>query len=578
MTAIDPELVPLAPVEPATQPPAGEGARTWVRRNLVRGPVDAVITTVSAAVVAYVLYRLGRFIFVTGRWEIVRVNLRLFMVGRYPYDDYWRIVVSVLGIATLLGIAVGAGIQARRLELGRPDPVPLGQRVLGIVRRTWPLILGVVLLLTMTTTLLPTLFVISIVLAIVAGRIFADRIPDRYVIWTLFGGTVVVGVLVWFPGGVVKPLTAIAVAVAATAAALRIRTPPAAAVIAVGGLSLARLALGSDGLLGSPLAIVLAVAVVAGGLLAIRNVRELPASVPFWLAVCAVPLSISTIRFLTRAAGWDNWGGLMLNLFLAVAGISLCFPLGVLLALGRRAGRPEGSVLGGSIAALILGGPILVMAILSGIDLGETTTRVLLAMAVALGVFGFIGGLRSSVPVLRVVSVLYVELVRGAPLYVLLLVGGTALGFFVPAEARRPDMVARAIVVFTLFTAAYIAEIVRGGLQSLPRGQTEAAQALGLPPTKITALVVLPQALRNVIPAIVGQFISLFKDTTLAGSAMGLVEIFQYREAALSQDAFDGQRLIPETLGFIAFVFWMGCITMSRESQRLERKLGVGTR
>ena len=117
----------------------------------------------------------------------------------------------------------------------------------------------------------------------------------------------------------------------------------------------------------------------------------------------------------------------MLNLFLAVAGIALCFPLGVLLALGRR----------------------------------------------------------SKLPLIRAVSVGYIELFRGVPLYVLLLMSAIALGFFLPTWVDNPPgLVVRAIVVFTLFTAAYVAEIVRGGLQSLPRGQTEAAQALGLSPVQ----------------------------------------------------------------------------------------------
>ena len=130
----------------------------------------------------------------------------------------------------------------------------------------------------------------------------------------------------------------------------------------------------------------------------------------------------------------------------------------------------------------------------------------------------------------------------------------------------------------TLFTAAYVAEIVRGGLQSLPRGQTEAAQALGMSPVRTTALIVLPQALRNVIPALVGQFISLFKDTTLAAAAMGLLDLLNVAEAVTAQPAFQGQGLTGESLAFVMLVFWVGCITMSRESQRLERKLGVGTR
>ena len=143
---------------------------------------------------------------------------------------------------------------------------------------------------------------------------------------------------------------------------------------------------------------------------------------------------------------------------------------------------------------------------------------------------------------------------------------------------ETPGLVVRAIVVFTLFTAAYIAEIVRGGLQSLPRGQTEAAQALGLSPVKTTALIVLPQALRNVIPAIVGQFISLFKDTTLAGAAMGLLDVLSVADAVDGADRLPRPGARAETISFVMLLFWVGCITMSRESQRLERRLGVGTR
>jgi general L-amino acid transport system permease protein len=138
--------------------------------------------------------------------------------------------------------------------------------------------------------------------------------------------------------------------------------------------------------------------------------------------------------------------------------------------------------------------------------------------------------------------------------------------------------VVRAITVFTLFTAAYLAEIVRGGLQSVPRGQEEAATALGLSPFKSMLLIVLPQALRNVIPAQIGQFISLFKDTTLAGLALGILDMLSAAQVITQQPAFRGQGLIIETLVFVGFLFWVGSFTMSRESQRLERKIGVGER
>ena len=420
METLDTVLAEGIPPPEPPRPPAA-GPRDWLRRNLFRSPGDAVVTVVSGTVVGYVVYRLIRFVFVTGRWEIIRVNLKLFMVGRYPADELWRIVVGVVAIALYGGLV--AGVVARRQALaGTALPsVSLGRRVVELIGRLWPLLVGVLLLLLLSTTPGPSLAALAAVAAAVVGRVAGGRLPRGSIGWLVLGGIAGAFALVWF---------------------------------------------------------------------------------------------------LARAIGWDDWGGMMLNLFLAVAGIALCFPLGVLLALGRR----------------------------------------------------------SKLPLIRAVSVGYIELFRGVPLYVLLLMSAVALGFFMPTWADAPGLVVRAVVVFTLFTAAYIAEIVRGGLQSLPRGQTEAAQSLGLSPVKTTFLIVLPQALRNVIPALVGQFISLFKDTVLAGAAMGLFEVLNVAEAVTAQPEFRGQGLTAETLSFVMLLFWVGCITMSRESQRLERKLGVGVR
>lgn len=217
--------------------------------------------------------------------------------------------------------------------------------------------------------------------------------------------------------------------------------------------------------------------------------------------------------------GWGLWGGLLLTLFLAIGGIVLSFPFGVALALGRR----------------------------------------------------------SSFPVVRVVSTAYIELIRGVPLITLLLMGSLMLGFFLPPSISNLERVTRSLVAIVLFTAAYVAEIVRGGLQSVPTGQVEAAQALGLPPVRMLRLIVLPQALRNVIPALVGQFISLFKDTSLV-AIIGLFELLGVAQAITSQSDFAGQGLLAEILVFISFIYWVFTYTMSRESQRLEKRLGVGQR
>ena len=217
--------------------------------------------------------------------------------------------------------------------------------------------------------------------------------------------------------------------------------------------------------------------------------------------------------------GWDDWGGLLLTLYLAIAGIVLSFPIGVLLALGRR----------------------------------------------------------SSFPAVRMVCVGYIELIRGVPLITLLFMSALAIGLFLPDFIPIPGLVVRAIIALVLFTAAYVAEIVRGGLQGVPKGQIEAAQALGMSPLRITRRIVLPQALRNVIPALVGQFISLFKDTSLV-SIIPLLELLNVAQVVHAQPDFRGQGLHAETLVFASFVYWAFCYSMSRASQRLEQRLGVGER
>lgn len=211
------------------------------------------------------------------------------------------------------------------------------------------------------------------------------------------------------------------------------------------------------------------------------------------------------------------WGGILLNVMLATVGISAGFPIGVLLALGRT----------------------------------------------------------SSFPVIRIPAVAYIELVRAGPLIAWLFLARFVLPDFLPAtfSLNEVDIVIRAMIVLAGFTGAYIAEIVRGGLQGLARGQVEAASALGLNTFQITTLIVLPQALRSVIPALVSQFISLWKDTTLV-FGLSLFELLSVGEATLAQTDFIGRQ--TEVYLFVAFAFWAIAFTMSRLSVRLETQLGVG--
>ena len=211
-----------------------------------------------------------------------------------------------------------------------------------------------------------------------------------------------------------------------------------------------------------------------------------------------------------------QWGGLLLTFALAIVSIALCFPLGVLLALGRQ----------------------------------------------------------SSLPVIRWAAILYIEVIRGVPLVTVLFMASLMLPLFLPS-GWRVDHVVRAITAFTLFTAAYIAENVRGGLQAIPKGQVEAARALGLSPVLTTLLIVLPQALRAVIPANVGQFISLFKDTSLV-FIVPLMDFLGISLNIIENPKWGGPA--REMLLFVALVYWFFTYFMSHMSRRLERALGVGER
>ena len=235
-----------------------------------------------------------------------------------------------------------------------------------------------------------------------------------------------------------------------------------------------------------------------------------------------------TMYLLTAGDDIDslNWGGLLLTMILAIVGIVASFPLALLLALGRA----------------------------------------------------------STFPVIRLFCVGYIELIRGVPLITLLFMAKFILPLMVAQEgdvsllgARLLEMndVVRAMAAITIFSSAYLAEIIRGGLQSVPRGQIEAAQALGLGTARILAFIVVPQALRAVIPALVGQFIALFKDTSLV-VIVGLTELLKAAQQVTAQPDFIGKQ--AEALLFVALIYWVVAFSMSRASQQLERTLGVGER
>ena len=183
-------------------------------------------------------------------------------------------------------------------------------------------------------------------------------------------------------------------------------------------------------------------------------------------------------------------------------------------------------------------------------------------------------GRRSDMPAIRVLCITFIEFWRGDPLITVLFMSSVMLPLFLP-EGMNLDKLMRAMVMVVFFEAAYIAEVVRGGLQAIPKGQYEAAAAMGLGYWRSMILVILPQALKMVIPGIVNTFIALFKDTSLV-IIIGLFDFFNSIKRATSDPAWLG--MSTEGYVFAALVYWIFCFGMSRYSMHLERKLDTGHR
>ena len=176
---------------------------------------------------------------------------------------------------------------------------------------------------------------------------------------------------------------------------------------------------------------------------------------------------------------------------------------------------------------------------------------------------------RSNMPVLRMLSVIIIEFVRGVPLITLLFIASVLLSYFLPPGTDF-DLIVRVLIMVTLFSSAYVAEVIRGGLQSIPKGQLEAAEALGLSYWRSLQKIILPQALKVSIPGIVGSFISLYKDTTLV-IIIGLFDPLGIGRSLLADAAWTG--LAAEVYLFVALFYFVSCFAMSRYSLWLERRL-----
>jgi len=181
-------------------------------------------------------------------------------------------------------------------------------------------------------------------------------------------------------------------------------------------------------------------------------------------------------------------------------------------------------------------------------------------------------GRQSDMPIVKSVCVTFIEIWRGVPLITVLFMASVMLPLFFP-EGMSFDKLLRALIGITLFQSAYMAEVIRGGLQAIPKGQYEAADALGLGYWQKMILIIMPQALKLMIPGIVNTFIALFKDTSLV-LIIGLFDVLAIGQAANQDPDWIGYS--TESYLFIALLFWVFCFSMSRYSQHLEKKLHTG--
>jgi len=240
----------------------------------------------------------------------------------------------------------------------------------------------------------------------------------------------------------------------------------------------------------------------------------------FKIKILVLLISLWLISLLLMGGHWglpivqtDEWGGLFLTLVLAFGGIMAAFPIALLLALGRQ----------------------------------------------------------SRLKIIKTLCVIFIETVRGVPLISVLFMASFMLPLFLP-EGVSFDKLLRALVGITLFQAAYLAEVIRGGLNALPKGQFEASVAIGLNYWQMMRLIILPQALRMMIPGIVNTFIALFKDTTLV-LIIGLFDFLGIVQSSITDPKWIGSAL--EAYIFCALVYWVFCYSMSAYSQHLEKKLKV---
>lgn len=484
-------------------PTTSVGVLGWLHQNLFSSWLNTILTLLSLALIYLVGRGMIEWALTEAKWGVITSNIRVLAWGRYPDEEVWRLGISLLilvvvGLLTWIIWHSSLGQKARRgiLAVWAISPVVIAVFIRGVE--------------------LPTISTIANNLGYYIYR--PELMPLLGEAWRATAGLILIGLVSGFNFATFSRRTHRTIAVLPSVLLYLFLLPlgfePNGAVF---GLTLPRLI---------PQTLSVLIGFFTGhslgrALAAISSLRWL--RIGSWVILPPVLIYVLTTFDVgvERVAPIESlpiiepniWSGMLLTLLLSIVSIVASFPIGVLLALGRR----------------------------------------------------------SSLPVVKAFSVLFIEIVRGVPLITILFMAQVMLPLFLPLELTV-DRVLRAMAGMTLFTAAYLAEIVRGGLQAVRNEQVEAARALGLSELLVTGLIVLPQALRAVIPPIMGQFVSIFKDTSLV-TIVGLLDLLAVGQSVIKQREFLGA--VREIYLFAGVFYFVISYAMSLASRRLERQLGV---
>lgn len=592
-------------LEFAPEPPPA-GARIWMRDNLFSTPASIVMTVISVFVVVVAYRALLAFLFdPTGRWDAVTFNMKLLMVQAYPQGDLWRVWFTVGFVFTLSAASfamwrIGGMVEPRvfgKVLMNTGGAIALG----GILAPFSP-----------TGTLI---WVAAGFVLLATGWILRARIGDRArqpilsVMGLLGIGLIVMTIAMWtvdlpFPGRASdNSQIIIQQGIASTT------TMPWTIIFALTAIVYVLFKLLSGSSASAAIRSTITVAWVLTFpvflLIILRNPgldwsKATSLYVPVMVAFGVVGWAI--LSFVSRPSTGEVGriiGAVLLIVAVASFAFSMPFVIRFLLlflalftlaapTFGGEGAANRRYLLGWVGAVVVLGSVAFVVSSESLIKvpgsffLGGLSLTILLAIAAIVLSFPFgvllALGRTSTMPIFRLMCTTYIELVRGVPLITWLLVAFLMLPVALP-NGIEIGGVMRAIGAMAFFNAAYLAENVRGGLQSIHVGQREASKALGLSTVQETVFITLPQALRAVIPALVGQVIATFKDTSLV-TIVGLFDFLHMSRQVIPAQSqpFSFLGSIKWTLLFAAFVYWIFTFAFSRVSLRLEKKLGVGER